>query len=89
MDSLLKKEGEEYQECDENHKSEEEEGLTEEEREDLETLHQEEMSPTLEEEDWMLLIVIKEQRNVFAKKYFPVLSNYEVGDICHICERDF
>ena len=65
------------------------EDLTMEEREELETLHQEEMEPTQEEEDWMLLTAIKEERNDLAKKYLPIMSNYEVKDICDICERYF
>ena len=63
--------------------------LTMEEREELESLHHEEMAPTQEEEDWMLLIAIEEERSALAKKYLPVLSDYKVKGICDMCKRYF
>ena len=65
------------------------EALTMEEREELETLHHEEMEPTQEEEDWMLLIAIKEERSALAKMYLPVLLDYKVKGICDMCKRYF
>ena len=65
------------------------EGLTLEEWEELETLHELEMLPSQEEEDWLLMIIIKEERKTLAKKYLPRLSNYKIEDICQICKRYF
>ena len=71
---------------------EEEEGLDE--REDLLTqvemfeltiLHEKAMSPTQEEEDWMLLINIKKQRKDLANLYWPDPAKYKIEDICDIC----
>ena len=78
-----KKKGEKYQE------DKVLEGLTLEEWEELEILHEVEMLPSQEEEDWMLKINIKEERKNLASKYLPWLSNYKIEDICVICKRYF
>ena len=78
-----KKKGEKYQE-DKVFK-----GLTLEEREELEILHEVEMLPSQEEEDWMLTINIKDERKHLASKYLPQMSNYKIEDICEICKRYF
>ena len=78
-----KKKGEKYQE------DKVVEGLTLEEREELEILHEVEMLPSQEEEDWMLTINIKDERKNLASKYLPRLSNYKIEDICVICNRYF
>lgn len=86
---ISSKMSEEYEDWNEYQEGKEEEGLTMEEQEELEILHEEEMAPTQEEEDFMLLAIIKEERAILAKKYLPVLSNYKVEDICKICDRYF
>ena len=66
-----------------------EEDLTQEEMIELTKLHEEAMVPIQEEEDWMLLIEIKNGRKMLADRYFPQLSNYKIEDICKICNRYF
>ena len=67
----------------------EEEGLTVEEQEELTRLHEEAMEPSQVEEDWMLLVMIKEERKSLANKYLPKLANYKIEDICEVCDRYF
>ena len=57
---------------------EEEENLTIEEIMELSKLHDEAMAPTEEEEDWMNIVIIKEERKNLKNKYLPQLCNYKV-----------
>ena len=57
---------------------EEEQELTLEEMNVLTSLHEEEMAPTQEQMDWMLLTEIKKERKSLANKYFPFNSNYKI-----------
>ena len=82
-------EEEEHQEKEDIPYWDEEEGLTIEEVDELTKLHEEAMAPSQEEEDWLLLIMIKEERNNLANKYFPRLSNYTIEDTCKVCNRYF
>ena len=74
---------------EQNQEKNEEEGLTEDEMEELTNLHEVAMEPTQEEEDWMLLAMIKAERKQLSIKYLPQLSNYKIEDTCNICHRYF
>ena len=56
---------------------------------ELTQLHEEAMTPTQEEEDWMLLIDIKKERKVLAHLYWPDQAHNKIEDICDICNRLF
>ena len=47
------------------------------------------MEPSQAEEDWMLTVMIKEERKTLAKKYLPQLANYKIEDTCEVCNRYF
>ena len=76
------------QQEDEEWKEEESE-LTLEELNVLTQLYEEDMAPSQEESDWMLLIEIKKDRQILGSKYFPFQSDYKVEDKCDICNRYF
>ena len=81
--------GEETQVVD--HKVEEvnKEVLTMDEIIELTKLHKDEMEPSQEEINWMLMTEIRNDRKILASQYFPSQSNYKIEETCDICNICF